>query len=376
MKIWLSPPHLSGKEKQYINEAIDSGWITSIGPQIKQFEGLIARHTELDYQNVQSVSTGTAGLHLALLSQGVKAGDRVACSSLTFAATANAIKYIGAHPVFIDSEADTWNMDPELLKDAILDGLETQKPIKAVIVVNIFGMPFKVPQINNICLKYQVPLIEDAAESLGSRYRNIPSGKLADISVFSFNGNKILTTSGGGAVVSTSSTAIERVRFLSTQAKEPVDWYQHEEIGYNYRMSNILAAIGIAQMEVLEDRVNTRRVINYQYREFLEGLPIKFHSEPTTDYKSNYWLTCVIFEDHKTMIRVHRALKDAEIESRRIWKPMHIQPVFVNEDKYTNGISEDLFNRGLSLPSGSQMTKKDIQKITDIIKKCLVLTIK
>jgi dTDP-4-amino-4,6-dideoxygalactose transaminase len=369
MKIWLSPPHLSDKEKLYVLEAIDSGWITSLGPQINSFEEHIRKFTGAS--NAISVSTGTAGLHLALLSLGIKPEDRIACSSLTFAATANAIKYIGANPVFIDSELDTWNMDPQLLKESIEDSIKNENPIKAIILVHIFGMPAKIDQIFEIANHYDIPVIEDAAESLGSKFDSIPTGRFGKIGVFSFNGNKIITTSGGGAMISENADLINQSKFLGTQAKNPVDWYEHEEIGYNYRMSNILAAIGIAQMEVLEDRVKRKREINQRYRELLSDLPIRFQSEPDSRYDSNYWLTCVTFESNEIMMKIHQALKSEEIESRRIWKPMHAQPVYNTEDKYINGTSDLLFDVGLSLPSGTKMTDEDLEKITSIIRKCI-----
>lgn len=370
MKIWLSPPHLSGNEKKYIKEAIDSGWITSMGPQLNRFEESVKEFT--GSKNALAISSGTAGLHLALLSLGIKAGDRVACSSLTFSATANAIKYVGANPVFIDSEADTWNMDPELLSHAIEEGLQNNKPIKAIMIVHIFGMPAKMSGFIKLSKAHNIPIIEDAAESLGSFYNKQSTGSIGNIGVFSFNGNKILTTSGGGMMISDGEHYIKKSKFLSTQSKEPVDWYEHTKIGYNYRMSNIVAAVGIAQMEVLNDRVQRRREINQMYRDLLSDLPIRFQTEPNPLFHSNYWLTCVVFETEGAMNKVHEALKSHEIESRRIWKPMHLQPVFMKEDKYTNGISEDLFNRGLSLPSGTKMKDSDLKKITNIIRKCLI----
>ena len=367
-KIWLSSPHLSDNERKYVNEAFDSNWIAPVGPHINSFEEKISKFS--NDCHVAVLNSGTAAIHLALILLDVRIGDNVLCSSFTFAASTNPIVYLGAKPVFIDSEKDTWNMCPILLENAIIElSLKDEKP-KAIILVHLYGYPAKMNEILAISKKYSIPLIEDAAEAIGSSYNGIPLGTFGDLGVFSFNGNKIITTSSGGAILSSNKKFIDKAKFLSTQARDEYPHYEHSEIGYNYRMSNICAAIGLGQIEVLKERVDKRRYIFDFYKEKLSDIKeIKFVDDVPGFY-SNRWLTTILFKKNaainKESMRLH-LLKD-NIESRPLWKPMHLQPVFKKYQVFENGISEDLFDRGLCLPSGSNMNEEDLMRVIRQIK--------
>tara|TARA_B100000795_G_scaffold5640_1_gene4142 strand:+ start:289 stop:1428 length:1140 start_codon:yes stop_codon:yes gene_type:complete len=367
-KIWLSSPHLSDNERKYVNEAFDSNWIAPVGPHINSFEEKISKIS--NDSHVAVLNSGTAAIHLALILLDVRIGDNVLCSSFTFAASTNPIVYLGAKPVFIDSEKDTWNMCPILLENAIIElSLKDEKP-KAIILVHLYGYPAKMNEILAISKKYSIPLIEDAAEAIGSSYNGIPLGTFGDLGVFSFNGNKIITTSSGGAILSSNKKFIDKAKFLSTQARDEYPHYEHSEIGYNYRMSNICAAIGLGQIEVLKERVDKRRYIFDFYKEKLSDIKeIKFVDDVPGFY-SNRWLTTILFKKdaaiNRESMRLH-LLKD-NIESRPLWKPMHLQPVFKKYQVFENGISEDLFDRGLCLPSGSNMNEEDLMRVIRQIK--------
>jgi len=367
-KIWLSSPHLSDNERKYVNEAFDSNWIAPVGPHINSFEEKISKIS--NDSHVAVLNSGTAAIHLALILLDVRIGDNVLCSSFTFAASTNPIVYLGAKPVFIDSENDTWNMCPILLENAIIElSLKDEKP-KAIILVHLYGYPAKINEILAISKKYSIPLIEDAAEAIGSSYNGIPLGTFGDLGIFSFNGNKIITTSSGGAILSSNKKLIDKAKFLSTQARDESPHYEHSEIGYNYRMSNICAAIGLGQIEVLKERVDKRRYIFDFYKEKLSDIKeIKFVDDLPGFY-SNRWLTTILFKKdaaiNRESMRLH-LLKD-NIESRPLWKPMHLQPVFKKYQVFDNGISEDLFDRGLCLPSGSNMNEEDLMRVIRQIK--------
>ena len=367
-KIWLSSPHLSDNERKYVNEAFDSNWIAPVGPHINSFEEKISKISNDSY--VAVLNSGTAAIHLALILLDVRRDDNVLCSSFTFAASTNPIVYLGAKPVFIDSEKDTWNMCPILLENAIIElSLKDEKP-KAIILVHLYGYPAKINEIIAISKKYNIPLIEDAAEAIGSSYNGIPLGTFGDLGIFSFNGNKIITTSSGGAILSSNKRLIDKAKFLSTQARDESPHYEHSEIGYNYRMSNICAAIGLGQIEVLKERVDKRKYIFDFYKEKLSDIKeIKFVDDLPGFY-SNRWLTTILFKKdaaiNRESMRLH-LLKD-NIESRPLWKPMHLQPVFKKYQVFENGISEDLFDRGLCLPSGSNMNEEDLMRVIRQIK--------
>lgn len=369
-KIWLSSPHMGGREFEFVKEAFDTNWIAPLGPHVNDFEQDIAMRLG-ENVHVAVLSAGTAALHLALIQLGVGFGDEVICQSMTFSASANPIKYQGALPVFVDSEPETWNMDPVQLREAIVDRLAKGKKPKAIIVVHLYGMPAKMDDILAIAREYEIPVIEDAAEALGSTYKGRAAGTFGDFGILSFNGNKIITTSGGGALVSKDEKQIAHSRFLATQARDVAPHYQHSHVGYNYRMSNVCAGIGRGQMLVLDDRVNRRREINRYYREvFADVDGIAFLSEPTEEYFSNFWLTTIIV-DHPSYTRedLRIALDADNIESRPLWKPMHLQPVFEGAPFYGTGISEKLFDKGLCLPSGSNLTEDDLQRVVNICRK-------
>ena len=367
-KIWLSPPHISDNEKKYVDEAFEQNWIAPVGPHINKFEDELSKVSE--GFDVAVLSSGTAAIHLALVLLGVKNDDCVICSSFTFSASVNPIIYLGASPIFIDSEKDTWNMDPFLLEQAIVNQININKKPKAIILVHLYGYPSKIEEIISISKKYDIPLIEDAAEALGSKYKNQPLGTFGDIGIFSFNGNKIITTSSGGAILSKNKEFIKKAKFLATQAREDQPHYEHKEIGYNYRMSNVCAAIGLGQLEVLETRVVKRRYIYDFYKNKLSKIEsIKFLNDIDGFY-SNRWLTTIVLEENSKINneKIRLELQKNNIESRPLWKPMHLQPVFSTYQAFTNGVSEDLFNRGLCLPSGSNMNDQDLNRVVDIIK--------
>ncbi|MDT0689840.1 aminotransferase class I/II-fold pyridoxal phosphate-dependent enzyme [Salegentibacter sp. F188] len=373
-KIWLSSPHMGGKEQQYINEAFDKNWVAPLGPNVSGLEEDIQDFlfTENTIKGqVAALSSGTAALHLALILLGVKRGDEVICQSMTFAASANPIAYLGATPVFIDSECDTLNLSPEYLREAVIDRIKKGKKPKAIVAVHLYGMPYKVDEIHTIAAEYDIPVIEDSAEALGSSYKGKKCGTFGDIAVLSFNGNKIITTSGGGALISKTMEHKKRAVYLATQARDDAPHYQHSEIGYNYRMSNICAGIGRGQMRVLDDRVKERRKMNSFYEQiFKNNSEIKVQKEPTNDYFCNHWLSVIFFKSgpnqfSKEGLRLH--LEKENIESRPLWKPMHMQPVFADAPFYGSNEAEDLFLRGLCLPSGSNLTEEDRGRISKSI---------
>lgn len=364
-RIYLSSPHMSGQEMHYIQEAFDQNWVAPLGPNVDAFEEVLASFCGVSH--AAALSSGTAAIHLALIMLGVKPGDEVIASSFTFSATINPIVYQGATPVFVDSEPDTWNMDPELLETAIRERLRAGKRPKAIIPVHLYGMPAKMDEIMDIAESYEIPLIEDAAEALGSKYNGRCTGSFGKMAVLSFNGNKILSTSGGGALLSNDQELIARARFLATQARDQAPHYQHSQIGYNYRMSNILAGIGRGQMEVLEERIRSRRANFHFYKENLQSHEgITFLEEPGESFFSNYWLTTILVDPEKSRTsreEIQKILEEENIETRPLWKPMHLQPIFSSYPSYLNGLSQELFNKGLCLPSGSNMTDDDRARI-------------
>jgi dTDP-4-amino-4,6-dideoxygalactose transaminase len=371
-KIWLSSPHMGGGEQKFVQEAFDTNWVAPLGPNVNNFETDLENYLN---QNVfvGALSSGTAALHLGLILLGVKAGDEVICQSMTFSASANPIAYLGATPIFIDSEIETWNICPIALEEAIVDRISKGKKPKAVIVVHLYGMPAKMDEIKAITSKYDIPILEDSAEALGSSYKNQKCGTFGDISVLSFNGNKIITTSVGGAMVTRTKELKDKAVFLSTQARDNAPHYQHSEIGYNYRMSNICAGIGRGQMEVLDSHVLKRRDMNAFYKELFSTIKgVKVFSEPNSDFYSNHWLSAIIIDEQivgksSEMLRI--ALENDNIESRPLWKPMHLQPVFQNCSYYGTKVAEDLFNSGLCLPSGSNLSKNDKERIKESLLK-------
>ncbi|MEL0650353.1 aminotransferase class I/II-fold pyridoxal phosphate-dependent enzyme [Algibacter sp. TI.3.09] len=365
-KIYLSSPHMGGNEQKFVNDAFETNWIAPLGPNVNGFEDDIKSY--LGSQNeVAVLSSGTASIHLALELIGVSKGDEVLCQSFTFSASANPIMYLGATPVFIDSEKDTWNMSPELLEIAIKDRIEKNKKPKAIVAVHLYGMPYKANEINAIAKKYDIAVVEDSAEALGSTYHDKACGTLSDFGILSFNGNKIITTSGGGALITKTKALKDKAVFLSTQARDDAPHYQHSHVGYNYRMSNVLAGIGRGQMEVLNDRVSARRA-NYEfYKKHLSGFnTIEFVDEPAGSY-SNRWITCIKTDSFETREKIRLTLLEDDIESRPLWKPMHTQPVFKDCLHFSDGTSEHLFEKGLCLPSGSNLTNDDLNRILEII---------
>ncbi len=406
-RIYLCLAHMSGNEQKYIQEAFQTNWVVPLGPNVNGFEEDLRQFSSSTKQ-VVALCSGTAAVHLALILSDVKAGDEVLCQSFTFCASANPVAYIGAKPVFIDSEAETWNLDPELLEKAIIDRKgKTGKYPKAIMVVYLYGMPAKIDEILAIANKYHISLIEDAAEGLGSRYKGQVCGTFGDYGVLSFNGNKMITTSGGGALICPDAESKQKAMFYATQAREAFPYYQHEHIGYNYRMSNICAGIGRGQMTVLDDHLNHHKQIAKFYKQAFEQIDgITFHDNPNSDFDSNFWLSTIILDEHLRIKneekaysnaiqgavggaagvthqtdRIHTdsepnrnvealrlSLDELGIESRPLWKPMHLQPVFADAPKYTNGISERLFRQGLCLPSGPMVSFEDAQFIVESIK--------
>jgi dTDP-4-amino-4,6-dideoxygalactose transaminase len=368
-KIWLSSPHMGGAEQKYVQEAFDTNWVAPLGPNVSGFEKDLENYLGDDIF-VGALSSGTAAIHLGLVLLGVQPGDEVICQSMTFSASANPIMYVGATPVFVDSESDTWNMCPEALEAAVSDRIAKGKKPKAIIAVHLYGMPFKAEAIRAIADKYEIPLLEDSAEALGSTYKGQKCGTFGDIGILSFNGNKIITTSGGGAIVLKSKELKDKAVFLSTQARDNAPHYQHSEVGYNYRMSNICAGIGRGQMEVLDKHVTLRRKMHDFYLEQfkdIEGVTV-LH-EPSSEYFSNHWLSAIVIDPAKTGKNregLRLALEEQNIESRPLWKPMHLQPVFEKYSYYGGNIAENLFDNGLCLPSGSNLTEKDKERITKV----------
>lgn len=366
-KIWLSSPHMGGNEQKYVQEAFDTNWVAPLGPNVNGFEQDLEIYLG-QTTHVAALSSGTGALHLGLILLGVKAGDEVICQSMTFSASANPIMYLGATPVFIDSELDTWNMCPIALEEAIVDRITNDKKPKAIIGVHLYGMPYKVDEIQEIAHKYQIPILEDSAEALGSSYKGQKCGTFGEISVLSFNGNKIITTSGGGALVAKNEKIKEKAVFLATQARDNTPHYQHSEIGYNYRMSNICAGIGRGQMQVLDKHVGLRREMHQLYVDIFKNINgVTVLTEANSDYFSNHWLSAIIINPEKTNGKTREdlrlALEKANIESRPLWKPMHLQPVFESYPYYGNKVSEQLFENGLCLPSGSNLTEDEKKRI-------------
>ena len=368
-RIYLSPPSMLGNEKEMLIDAFESNWIAPLGPHVNAFENEFAQAVDVKY--AAALSSGTAALHLALLIAGVKPEDEVLTSSFTFVATTNAIKYVGAHPVFIDSDQATWNMDPNLLEEELKDCRKKGRLPAAVLVVDIVGQCANYDAITRICNEYEVPLIEDAAEALGAKYHDNPAGKFGVIGCFSFNGNKIITTSGGGMLVTDNEEWAQQARHLATQAREPVPYYEHTKIGYNYRMSNLLAAVGRGQLAMLDTIVNKRRANFEYYQDALNALPgVTFMPEPEGHF-STRWLSCLLIDPKKfkaTNEDIRLKLESENIESRPLWKPMHLQPVFSNCRKRGGSVSEALFAGGLSLPSGTDLSKEDLKRVTTIIR--------
>ena len=380
-RIWLSLAHMGGREQEFIQEAFDTNWVVPLGPNVNAFEkalrDFLIENGKLKVENegkqVVALSAGTAALHLGLILLGVGEGDEVICQSFTFSASANPIAYLGATPVFVDSEVDTWNMDPVLLEEAIKDRVEKIGRLpKAIIPVHLYGMPGKLDAILEVANRYKIPVLEDSAEALGSEYKGRKCGTFGEYAALSFNGNKIITTSGGGALVCPNEERAKRALFYATQAREQAPHYQHEKIGYNYRMSNICAGIGRGQMFVLDEHIARRRVIHDLYVKLLAGVKgVKVMCQPEGgDFNSNYWLTCITVDPEEagfTREDVRLALDENNIESRPLWKPMHLQPVFKDAPFYGNGTSERLFEMGLCLPSGPTLTDEDIERVTKVI---------
>jgi len=369
-KIWLSSPHMGGGELKYIHEAFDENWIAPLGPNVNGFEEDLVNYLNADVY-VAAVSAGTAALHLALIECGVGPGDEVICQSMTFSASANPIVYQGASPIFVDSESDTWNMCPKFLREAIIDRIAKGKKPKAIIAVHLYGMPFNVDEILEVAEEFDIPLIEDAAEALGSTYKGNFCGTFGRFGVLSFNGNKIITTSGGGALVCKTQEDKDKAVFLSTQARDQAPHYQHSHIGYNYRMSNICAGIGRGQMEVIGERVNARRNINFFYNDLFKNFSyIKVFREPSEEYYSNHWLTAIVVDSQQSGITsedIRQAFLEANIETRPLWKPMHMQPVFEKFPYYGKDVAAVLFQNGLCLPSSSNLTEIEKRRIKDVI---------
>ncbi|MFR9585844.1 MAG: aminotransferase class I/II-fold pyridoxal phosphate-dependent enzyme [Rikenellaceae bacterium] len=369
--IYLCLAHMSGKEQGFIQEAFDTNWVVPLGPNVNGFELSLKEYIGQS-KEVVALSAGTAAIHLAMIELGVKAGDEVICQSFTFCASANPITYCGATPIFVDSEEESWNMSPELLEIAIKDRIEkTGKAPKAIIPVHLYGMPAKMDEICAIAQRYNIPIVEDAAEALGSEYKGQKCGTFGRFGVLSFNGNKMITTSGGGALVCESEDDKKKIMFYATQARENYPYYHHEKIGYNYRMSNICAGIGRGQMTVLDEHVEHHRRINALYQEaFADVAGITVMGNPSDDFDSNFWLTTILVDENKVGVDynvIMEALKEQSIESRPLWKPLHLQPVFADCPSYVNGVSEKLFNQGLCLPSGPCVSEDNVKNIIEII---------
>lgn len=369
-RILLSYVHMGGTERDWVEKAFESEWIVPLGPNVDEFEHRLEKY--LGAPNVVALSAGTAAIHLALVALGVGSGDEVICQSFTFAASANPIKYQGADPVFVDSEPDTWNMSPDALEEAIIDRKkQTGHYPKAIIPVYLYGMPAKMDEIRAIANKYGIPIVEDSAEALGSEYKGKKCGTLGNYGCLSFNGNKIITTSGGGALVCHSKEEADRVKFYATQAREQRPYYYHETIGYNYRLSNVSAGIGCGQMDVLQPHVELRRAIHDFYtKELAEIDGLSVQQNPSTDFNSNFWLSTVLINPKtgKDPESLRQFMLDAGVETRRLWRPMHMQPVFADAPYYGDTTCETLFDRGLCLPSGSGLKEEELRYVADKIK--------
>lgn len=392
-RIYLCLAHMSGNEQKFIQEAFDTNWVVPLGPNVDAFETELENYVS-ENKKVVALTSGTAAIHLALIACGVRAGDEVITQSFTFCASANPITYLGATPIFIDSECDTWNMDPQLLEEAIKDRIEkTGKTPKAIITVSIYGMPYKIDEIAEIANRYDIPIIEDAADAFGSKYKGQVLGTFGKYGILSFNGNKMITTSGGGALICENDAAKQEIMFYATQARENYPYYQHEKIGYNYRMSNICAGIGRGQMTVADEHIKHHQHVCQLYKELLKDIDgIKLQENPSSDYDSNYWLNTITIEPwvkikhnlthaastlttdcqpNNNVEAMRIALDKAGIEARPLWKPMHKQPVYKNNPAYINGVSEDLFKKGLCLPSGPCVSDDDVRYIV----KCIIESI-
>ena len=370
-KIWLSSPHMGGSEEKFVKEAFDTNWIAPLGPNVIGFETDIESYLKED-KYVAGLSSGTAAIHLALVQLRVSHGDEVICQTFTFCGSANPIIYQGAKPIFVDSELDTWNMCPNHLEEAIKDRIAKGKKPKAIIIVHLYGMPAKIDELLEVAKRYQIPVIEDAAEALGSTYKGQKCGTFATYSVLSFNGNKIITTSGGGALVCNSKEEKDNTIFYATQARDNAAHYQHSQIGYNYRMSNISAGIGRGQMEVIDKHITLRQKMNAFYQKLFNDIKgVKVFKEPNKNYSSNHWLSCITIENDCNFSKAdfQSAMSEANIETRPLWKPMHLQPVFKDLPYFGNNESETLFNKGLCLPSGSNLTDDDRDRIFNVVSK-------
>ena len=368
----MSSPHLGGEELGFVRSAFDENWVAPLGPNVDGFELELGEYTLVNH--VAALSSGTAAIHLALILLGVERKDEVLIQSFTFCGSSNPILYQGAIPILIDSEVDTYNLDPDVLEFAIKDRIEKGKKPKAVIMVHLYGMPAKIDEIRAVCQSHEIPLIEDVAEALGASYKGKKAGGFGDYSIMSFNGNKIITTSGGGALLSNNEAGIAKARFLATQARDQAVHYEHSELGFNYRMSNIAAGIGRGQLKVLDAHVDQRRKINQAYREFLNVDGVTFLTEPNNGFYSNHWLTVIQVDQSKAGFSrddIRLALQEENIESRPTWKPMHLQPLYKSFPFYGSDISNTLFDQGLCLPSGSNMTNKDFNRIKAVLTKFL-----
>lgn len=373
-KIWLSLAHMSGNETKYVNEAFENNWVVPLGPNVNAFETELENYLNAD-KYVVVLNSGTAALHLGLDLLDIKSGDEVICQSFTFIASANPIKYLGATPIFVDSEDKTWNMDPLLLRQAIVDRKKiTGNYPKAIMTVCLYGMPPLMDEILEIADEYGIPVIEDSCEAMGSMYKGKSLGTLGHLGTMSFNGNKMISTSGGGALICDTQAEKDRAMYFATQARQPVPYYEHTEIGYNYRMSNICAGIGRGQMTIVDEHIEHHRMIHDLYVEYFKDINgISVMSSPSEDFFSNYWLSCILVDSplSTTNEDIRVALEKENIESRLLWKPMHLQPVFKDCPAYVNGVSESCFKKGLCLPSGPMVNKEDIKRIVDIIIKTL-----
>ena len=370
-KIWLSSPHMGGNEQKYVQEAFDTNWVAPLGPNVTGFEQDLEHYIK-ENKHVAALSSGTSAIHLALILLGIKAGDEVICQSFTFSASANPILYQGATPIFIDSEPETWNICPKALEKAIKDRIAKGIIPKAIIGVHLYGMPFKVDEIKALAQQYEIPLIEDSAEALGSSYKGKKCGTFGDIGILSFNGNKIITTSGGGALVAPTKEIKDKAVFFATQSRDQAPHYQHSEIGYNYRLSNICAGIGRGQMEVLDDHISLRREMHDFYVDYFENIDgVTIFQEPNGNYYSNHWLSAILIDSSKTNGKTSEelrlALEKENIESRPLWKPMHLQPVFQEYPYYGEKVSQQLFEDGLCLPSGSNLDDSDRERIYRVL---------
>jgi dTDP-4-amino-4,6-dideoxygalactose transaminase len=371
-KIWLSSPHMGGNEQEFVKEAFETNWVAPLGPNVTGLENDLESYLQQN-SYVAALSSGTAAIHLGLILLDVKAGDTVICQSMTFSASANPILYQGATPIFIDSEEDTWNLCPIALEEAIQDGIANGKKPKAIIAVHLYGVPYKIEEVAAVALKYAIPILEDSAEALGSSYKNQKCGTFGDISVLSFNGNKIITTSGGGALVSRKKQSKEKAVFFATQSRDNAAHYQHSEIGYNYRMSNICAGIGRGQMQVLDKHVQKRRDMQQFYTSIFQDIEgVTVFTVPDSDYFANYWLSSIVVNPEETNGKTREDLRlfleTKNIESRPLWKPMHLQPIFATYPYFGTNVSETLFENGLCLPSGSNLSNGDRMRIqTEIL---------